>query len=108
MGDVKSRFTSLYKTGYDTYFRLVQGFYDYNFNFGSFKQDLPDTVDDRSVSLLLGGDFWGQVNTFSRELRKHEKWRVFEPFDIFHGCPAYPELELEERTTYQSALLEGA
>lgn len=108
MEEVKSQFTSLYKTGYDTYFRLVQGFYDYNFDFGSFKLDLPDTVDNRSVSLLLGGDFWGQVNTFSRELRKHEKWRVFEPFDVYYGCPAYPELELQERTTYHSTLLEGA
>jgi FADH2-dependent halogenase len=92
------RFTRLYKTGYDTYFRLVQGFYEYNFDFGAFKADLPDEVDARSVSLLLGGDFWGHADTFASELRKVERWRIFEPFDVYYGCPAYPELELAERT----------
>lgn len=85
------RFTRTYKTGYDTYFRLVQGFYDYNFDFGRFKSDLPDRVDDTSVSLLLGGDFWGLANTFSHELRKKNEWDVFEPFEPFepfYGCPA--------------------
>ena len=93
----KERFTSLYKTGYDTYFRLVQGFYEYEFDFGKFKSDLPDSVDDKSVSLLLGGDFWGQANTFAAELRSVERWNLFEPFDVHYGCPAYPELEFSER-----------
>lgn len=92
------RFTASYKTGYDTYFRLVQGFYDYNFDFGRFKQDLPENVDDKSVSLLLGGDFWGQANTFSQELRRRDEWAVFAPFKPSYGCPAYPDLELAERT----------
>ena len=98
VGTSEERFTTSYKTGYDTYFRLVQGFYDYNFDFGRFKQDLPDNVDDKSISLLLGGDFWGQANTFSQELRQRDEWAVFEPFTPRYGCPAYPELELAERT----------
>lgn len=93
----RDRFTATYKTGYDTYFRLVQGFYDYDFDFGRFRADLPDTVDDKSISLLLGGDFWGQANTFAHELRKVDRWGVFEPFTPRYGCPAYPELELAER-----------
>ncbi|MBB3661686.1 MULTISPECIES: NAD(P)/FAD-dependent oxidoreductase [Prauserella salsuginis group] len=92
------RFTSLYKTGYDTYFRLVQGFYEYEFDFGRLKSELPDTVDDKSVSLLLGGDFWGQANTFASELRSVPRWDLFEPFEVHYGCPAYPELERAERT----------
>ncbi|GAA4688380.1 FADH2-dependent halogenase [Promicromonospora umidemergens] len=96
--DSTARFTSLYKTGYDTYFRLVQGFYDYEFDMGRFKSELPDTVDDKSVSLLLGGDFWGQANAFATELRSERRWDLFEPFEVHYGCPAYPELELAERT----------
>lgn len=93
----RERFTAQYKTGYDTYFRLVQGFYDYEFDFGRLKMELPQHVDDKSVSLLLGGDFWGKSNTFSEELRKRSEWAVFEDFEPTYGCPAYPELELSER-----------
>ncbi len=99
MSDSVARFTSMFKTGYDTYFRLVQGFYEYNFDFGRFRADLPESVDDRSISLLLGGDFWGQANKFAAELRKIERWRVFDEFEVFHGCPAYPQLELAERVS---------
>ncbi|MDX3106700.1 NAD(P)/FAD-dependent oxidoreductase [Nonomuraea angiospora] len=94
---LQASYESFYKTGYDTYFRLIRGFYDYKFNFGQYREDLPDFIEERHVSLLLAGDFWSQGNALARYLKSERRWDTFAPFEYFYGCPVYPDLELLER-----------
>ncbi|MFG3497066.1 NAD(P)/FAD-dependent oxidoreductase [Streptomyces sp. NPDC047928] len=94
---LQASYESFYKTGYDTYFRLIHGFYDYKFNFGQYRRELPDHIEERQVSLLLAGDFWSQGNALARHLRDDRRWDTFAPFEYYYGCPVYPDLELLER-----------
>lgn len=95
--EATDEFERFYKTGYDSYIRLIQGFYTQGFDFRKYRAMLADEVDDRSVALLLSGDFWSAANGFTRLLRQQRQWDTFAPFDVYHGCPIYPELELSER-----------
>ncbi|WP_413809905.1 NAD(P)/FAD-dependent oxidoreductase [Streptomyces sp. OE57] len=94
---LQASYESFYKTGYDTYFRLIHGFYDFKFNFGEYRSQLPEYIEERQVSLLLAGDFWSQGNALARHLRDERRWDTFAPFEYFYGCPVYPNLELLER-----------
>jgi len=95
--EYQASYESFYKTGYDTYFRLIHGFYEYDFNFKHYRESLPTEVEERSVALLLAGDFWSQGNALARTLRAERRWDTFSPFELYFGCPVYPELELLER-----------
>ncbi|MEU3449128.1 NAD(P)/FAD-dependent oxidoreductase [Streptomyces thermolilacinus] len=95
---LQEAYESFYKTGYDTYFRLIHGFYDYKFDFRKYRMDLPSDINERHVSLLLAGDFWSQGNALARHLREERQWDTFAPFEYFYGCPVYPDLELLERS----------
>ncbi|MGH3679901.1 MAG: NAD(P)/FAD-dependent oxidoreductase [Natronosporangium sp.] len=90
-------YQNFYKTGYDSYIRLIHGFYAQGFDFRKYRAMLADDVDDRSVALLLSGDFWSPTNAFTRLLRQQRQWDTFAPYQVYHGCPVYPELELSER-----------
>ncbi|MFD9846752.1 NAD(P)/FAD-dependent oxidoreductase [Streptomyces parvus] len=94
---LQASYESFYKTGYDTYFRLIHGFYDFKFDFGAYRRALPDHIDEWHVALLLAGDFWSQGNALARYLRDNRSWDTFAPFEYYYGCPVYPDLELLER-----------
>lgn len=89
--EARIHFESFCKTGYDSYFRLLYGFYfgcdgDLARVFDFFPADFP------VVLQTLSGDFWGDpdqpVLSFLRERRE---WDTFEePFDLALGCPVYP------------------
>lgn len=98
---LQASYESFYKTGYDTYFRLIHGFYDHKFDFGAYRRELPEHIDERHVSLLLAGDFWSQSNALARHLREDRRWDTFATFEYFYGCPVYPDLELLEREEAQ-------
>ncbi|MEV0675141.1 NAD(P)/FAD-dependent oxidoreductase [Actinosynnema sp. NPDC050436] len=85
-----ARYDSFYKTGYDTYFRLVQSFYEHKFDFWAFMDTFGDIVDDEAASLMLSGDLWREENVFAKRLRTIDRLAVFPPFELYTGCPAYP------------------
>lgn len=95
---LQERYQSFYKTGYDSYIRLIRGFYAQGFDFRRYRETLADAVDDRSVALLLSGDFWSESNRFTQLLREERRWDTFAPYPVYYGCPIYPELERRERS----------
>lgn len=91
--EARHTYSAFYKTGYDTYSRLIHAFYEYNFNFSHYRASLPDHIQNRDISLVLSGDFWSQHNRFADELRSRAEWATFAPYDRAFGCPVYPELD---------------
>jgi FADH2-dependent halogenase/halogenation protein CepH len=78
------------KTGYDSYFRLVYGFYE--------KGSIPELFKSFRVQYpyclqFLSGNFWGQKNDpLLSLLRSKAKWNTFEePFEYVDQCPIYPD-----------------
>lgn len=92
--DLYSRF---YKTGYDTYFRLIYAFYDHDLRLGRFLKSTGVMVAPEWISRLLGGDFWSYKNPLARHLRCVPEYQTFSSFEPLYGCPVYPELEAAER-----------
>lgn len=90
------RYTRFYKTGYDSYFRLIYAFYDHGFNLGRFLKSTGAQVAPVWVARLFGGDFWSVKNPLNRHLRSIPEYRTFAPYEPLHGCPVYPELEARE------------
>jgi flavin-dependent dehydrogenase len=80
-----------YKTGYDTYFRLIYGYYEAEFNFPQYIKYRLGTVDDSNywITRTLIGDFWSPENPITTSLRAVEGWDTFEPFEPLLGCPIY-------------------
>ncbi|WCN03359.1 NAD(P)/FAD-dependent oxidoreductase [Streptomyces sp. M92] len=93
----RDAYESFYKTGYDTYFRLIHAFYEFDFDLGKYHDQLPETIERRDMALMLSGDFWSRGNALAEHLRKESRWEVFEPFEPSYGCPVYPELEAASR-----------
>jgi flavin-dependent dehydrogenase len=95
-GELYSRF---YKTGYDTYFRLICAFYDHDFKIGRFLKSTGVRVDPVWVARLLGGDFWSAKNALGNHLRALPEYATFAPYEPLFGCPVYPELDQQESAT---------
>jgi FADH2-dependent halogenase/halogenation protein CepH len=102
---VQRSYADFYKTGYDTYMRLLYAFYEElsnaherEFNHRRYLQALAgdEVVDIKWVARLLAGDFWSSHNAMGRVLRAKTEWDTFEPFDRRYGCPIYPELDAAE------------
>lgn len=91
MEDEMSEYERFYKTGYDTYARLVAEFYENEHNFGKFYSGLPDDVEATHVSRVLSGDFWSVDNPLLDYLRGNGKG-VYGEFDPLLVCPVYPHL----------------
>lgn len=92
----QSLYSRFYKTGYDSYFRLIYAYYDYGYRIGRYLKSTGVWVDPRWVARLLGGDFWSRKNPLTEHLRAEERYRTFAPFDPLYGCPVYPEQEARE------------
>ncbi|MEU6602769.1 NAD(P)/FAD-dependent oxidoreductase [Streptomyces flaveolus] len=85
-----------YKTGYDTYTRLIHGFYSHDYNLGRFLKSTGARVAPMWVARLLGGDFWSEKNPLGRHLRELPDNDTFSPYEPMYGCPVYPELDSAE------------
>lgn len=92
--EVLDTYERFYKTGYDTYARLIQAFYECNFNFPKYVASLPATLERKWMARLLSGDFWSAHNPLNRILRQESRWDVFAPFEPVYGCPVYPALDV--------------
>jgi FADH2-dependent halogenase len=97
-------YANLYKTGYDSYTRLISAYYESDYRLGAYLQQHGFSVDgDRWFARVLSGDFWSDVNPLNTWLREQRRWDTFAPFEIVGECPVYPELDAEERTTLAGA-----
>ncbi|WP_308407234.1 NAD(P)/FAD-dependent oxidoreductase [Streptomyces sp. APSN-46.1] len=85
-----------YKTGYDTYTRLIHGFYSHDYNLGRFLKSTGARVAPIWVARLLGGDFWSEKNPLGRHLRGLPDNNTFSAYEPMYGCPVYPELDAAE------------
>ncbi|MGH3685375.1 MAG: NAD(P)/FAD-dependent oxidoreductase [Pseudonocardiaceae bacterium] len=95
-----TEYANFFKTGYDTYVRLIFSFYE---------SELVSTLADANATTsrdklemymvrLLGGDFWSVHNPIATVLRANREWDTFAPFKPVFGCPVYPELgDLDRR-----------
>ncbi|GAB3433163.1 NAD(P)/FAD-dependent oxidoreductase [Flindersiella endophytica] len=86
------RYQAFYKTGYETYYRLIRAVYDRRIGpMGTYVQKLlmGEGVGERERVLALNGDLWTDSNPFVLRLRKEEEYRLFEDFEPMYGCPVY-------------------
>ncbi len=96
--ELQSEYQNFYKTGYDTNARLVEAYYESEYNLGRYLR-INMGVDVRSdeagkwFTRLLSGDFWTKENTVAELLRKEERWDTFAPFERAFGCPIYAEAD---------------
>ncbi len=96
--ELQSEYQNFYKTGYDTNARLVEAYYESEYNLGRYLR-INMGVDVRSdeagkwFTRLLSGDFWTKENAIAELLRKEERWDTFAPFERAFGCPIYAEAD---------------
>ncbi|MFJ8163942.1 NAD(P)/FAD-dependent oxidoreductase [Streptomyces sp. NPDC096136] len=93
------RYASFFKTGYDTYIRLIHAYYDGELVAAA--ADAARSTDrdtlEKYLVRLIGGDFWSEHNPVAQEMRKRTEWDTFAPFKRVFGCPAYPHLDEADR-----------
>lgn len=98
-------YANLYKTGYDSYTRLISAYYESEYRLGAYLQQHGFAVDgDKWFARILSGDFWSDVNPLNTWLREQRRWDTFEPFEIVRQCPVYPELDAAERALADTAV----
>lgn len=92
-------YEGFFKTGYDTYIRLIHAFYDGELI--SVAADAGRTTSrdalERYLIRLIGGDFWSEHNAVAQEMRRRPEWDTFSPFQRVFGCPSYPHLDEHDR-----------
>ncbi|MFI6875891.1 NAD(P)/FAD-dependent oxidoreductase [Streptomyces sp. NPDC050400] len=93
------RYANYFKTGYDTYIRLIHAYYDGELV--AMAADAARSTDrdtlERYLIRLIGGDFWSEHNSVAAEMRRRKEWDTFEPFQRVYGCPSYPHLDEQDR-----------
>jgi FADH2-dependent halogenase len=95
--EVQDEYSRFYKTGYDTYARLIYAYYESEYNLGKYLRSLGMTVDgNKWFARLLSGDFWSRGNPFNDLLRAERRWDTFAPFEPVYGCPYYADLNAIE------------
>jgi FADH2-dependent halogenase/halogenation protein CepH len=88
-------YQNFFKTGYDTYARLIYSHYEHKYNImpalAELGVDLHDGNLDENQALirLFCGDFWSEENVVGKVLRGHSKFDTFAPFTPVHECPYY-------------------
>jgi FADH2-dependent halogenase len=91
------RYQNFFKTGYETYYRLIRAHYDSRGNgLGRFlKQLLQDTgIDEKYKVRAFGGDLFTDANPFVNRLREEPGWNLFAPYEPLYGCPVYGDKHL--------------
>ncbi|MFE1261698.1 NAD(P)/FAD-dependent oxidoreductase [Streptomyces albogriseolus] len=93
------RYSNYFKTGYDTYIRLIHSYYDGELV--AMAADAARSTDretlEKYLMRLIGGDFWSEHNSVAQEMRRRKEWDTFEPFQRVYGCPSYPHLDELDR-----------
>jgi len=92
--DATQRYDHFFKTGYETYFRLISAHYDSRRPVqGQYLRHLFSEVDAevKYQVLALGGDFFTQNNPCVNRLRAEKEWALFGDFEPLYGCPVYGE-----------------
>lgn len=90
------RYERFYKTGYDTYMRLIYAYYEADFNFKKYLKKVAPNIGIEWNCRMLSGDFWSPHNPIGHALRKESRWDTFAPFELVQECPVYPELDVAE------------
>ena len=91
-------YSNFYKTGYDSYTRLISAYYESGYKLGAYLRQRGFSVEgDQHFARILSGDFWSDTNAFTRYLRTQPQWDTFDPFERVTECPIYPELDRAER-----------
>ncbi|MBO0801453.1 MAG: tryptophan 7-halogenase [Nocardiopsaceae bacterium] len=93
---VLDHYARFYKTGYDTYFRIIYAYYDSKFNFKDYLKRVAPGIDIEWTTRILSGDFWSMNNPIGNMLRDEPRWDTFSPFERVRVCPVYPELDTAE------------
>jgi flavin-dependent dehydrogenase len=91
--ELQSRYTSVYKTGWDTYARVIYAYYESKFNLGKYLRGMGAEINGTPFVRLLSGDFWSVHNPVAELMRARPEWDTFAPFEPTFGCPVYPELD---------------
>ncbi|WP_326718385.1 MULTISPECIES: NAD(P)/FAD-dependent oxidoreductase [unclassified Streptomyces] len=92
---VMLRYQNFFKTGYETYYRLIRAVYDDRAPvMGQFIQKmLSDAgIHEKWRVRTLNGDFWRSSNPFASRLREEPQWDLFGSFEREFGCPVYGEV----------------
>ncbi|HEX6074385.1 MAG TPA: NAD(P)/FAD-dependent oxidoreductase [Micromonosporaceae bacterium] len=95
--EVQHLYSRFYKTGYDTYARLIYAYYESQYNLGKYLRSLGGDVQGKWFTRILSGDFWSEHNPISQLLRSNPNWDTFSPFEPLYGCPLYGDLNAEEQ-----------
>lgn len=86
----QTAYANFFKTGYDTYMRLVYLSYESHFDLPSILQPAGlGILGDPWFARLVGGDFWSEENPIAGFLRSQPRWNTFAPFSAAYGCPVY-------------------
>ncbi|MBM6406087.1 FAD-dependent oxidoreductase [Phycicoccus sp. CSK15P-2] len=87
-----AEYADFYKTGYDTYAKLVDIFYDADRRIGRVFRGAGAAATPEFASRLFGGDFWSEDNPMTRYAREQPAEHTFTAYSTSLGCPVYPEL----------------
>ena len=102
--DAARRYANFYKTGYETYYRLIRAVYDKRYKvMGAFMRKVMEdaAIEEKWRVRALSGDFWTETNPLVNRLRAEKEWSLFDPFEPVYGCPVYeaPGAEDVDRVT---------
>ncbi|MDR7301973.1 NAD(P)/FAD-dependent oxidoreductase [Haloactinomyces albus] len=101
--ELRQAYSDLYKTGYDSYTRLISAYYESEYKLGKYLQEQGFAVEgDRWFAQMLSGDFWSDLNPLTEWLRAQRRWDTFSSFEIVRECPVYPELDAAERAAWSA------
>jgi len=96
--EAAERYQAFYKTGYETYYRLIRAVYDNRAPvMGQFIQSIfvESGIHEKWRVRTLNGDFWTDTNPFVNRLRAEPGWDLFGQFDRLYGCPVYGDRQKE-------------
>ena len=91
------RYQNFFKTGYETYYRLIRSLYDNRRPaLGQFMQQLLDDsgIDEKFRVRAINGDFFTDTNPFVNRLREEKGWSLFDPYEPLYGCPVYGDRQV--------------
>jgi FADH2-dependent halogenase len=90
--EMAERYEPFYKTGYETYYRLIRAVYDRSLGtMGTRVGQLlaRQGLTEKDRVLALNGDFWTQSNGLITAVREEPSWALFDSFEPMYGCPVY-------------------
>ncbi|MFI0450367.1 NAD(P)/FAD-dependent oxidoreductase [Actinomadura sp. 6N118] len=112
------RYQNFFKTGYETYYRLIRAVYDNRYvsegrelrvspqngrlagaGWWGIQErlqatsggpfDTRESIEHFWLVRALNGDFWSGENRFFQRLREEKAWGLFDDFDPLYECPVH-------------------